>query len=453
MDDSYEPGCGELRIAYVVNSDSAYMYGGIGTAVYNLALFCDQQGWVLDIHSDRPVGARKKYMAPELYQRFLKSETRYFLDAKKPPMGIVSDVKDAITAVGCVQNFLRSLEYRLPDMVIYSDPYLALLAYSYRIHEYIPSFVYLHWIELFDPAPSSLMDENTINLFKAVCSKLVGIPLLTSSVENVSEIQLNIPGVEVHVFPLAIPDPTLSVETRSGILYMGGGDIIKQPELAAEILARFQMHHPDVPIVVVAGRGADKVTKLFPFAKILTKQSRREMAELWSRMRIGIHTSMAESFCFAVAEQMAQYPTILYKANYNKFFPPCPVFSTVNEGENLLNLVYYDAKVYTQTARECRDYVQEHYSFSALLKAISYFRNLVLPKHGIRKETVSKIRDSLSEMAVPLDQFYKTIGWGSAVLGAQSLKSAPPNTFELIQEQDATYIGLPDCSKGIQFLF
>lgn len=441
-----------MRIAYLTNSDSAFMFGGVGTAVYTLGLFCERQGWAYNVYADRPVEVRRKFMPKEFYENFQRWQGHTFFDVKKIETGYLPGIKQPLTYFGSAYNFLRALDRVIPDLVIVGDPLTALQFYSFRIHEYIPCYVYLHWHEMLVDMKSTLFTRDEIPLYRAICENLAGFGFLTQAESNIALISEQV-GIAAEVMPLSI-DIREGVQPKQGISYLGGGDTVKNPFLAAKVLEAIHELHSEVPIYVTCGRGKDKLGDLFgDFAEIHYRLPRAAMQQKLDSVKVGIHTSEVEGFGIAVLEQMSRYPVVLHRADYCGAFPPCPVFDTVEEGVAHLERMYFDEDAYQATADACIAYAKEHYSFAALDQCLSRLVKRPLPKHSVRDDTIEKIKSCISLVAVPLFEFYKRMGWNSAVLGAQALKVCPPDVVQLLHGQEVTYVGEPGCRIPSKQLF
>ena len=442
-----------MRIAYVVVADTAYMYGGVGTSLYTLGQYCDIRGWYLDIFADKPAESRKRFMPPEFYQSFsARQNNGYAIAVPVIPMGHMGAVQDPSMFFNAAYNFLTSFKHKVPDLVIFGDPLTALLCYSYRIHEYVPCYIYLHWHELLSEMKSTLFTAAQVDLYRSICRSMQGVGFLTQSAANVQLIK-KFMQVQATVMPLSI-QIRKGADDKAGIAYLGGGDVVKNPWLASEVLHLFHDTHPDVPLYVICGRGKDKLDDLFADIAIIHYRLPRDaMQEKLDSIKVGLHTSTVEGFGISVLEQISRYPVALHNADYCASFPTCPVFDTVQEGFKLLEKLYFDNVYYSQVRDDCMVYAKTHYSFDALGDSIAKLVKSYHKTHSVRDITIENIRKYLGSEAIPLHRFYKSIGWGSDIIGTQSLKACPDGVFEFVQGQAGTYIGLPGCTKGSQFLF
>lgn len=440
-----------MRIAYVGIYEAMYRYGGVATAIYGLAVLCDQLGWVLDIYADRRIRSRQRMLPKEYYTRFRISEGHDFLESRPIYLSRVF-AQNPVNDAGSAYNLLQSFTTKIYDLIIFSDPMIAALTYTYKIHEYIPCYVYLHHHELIEDMNSTMLSKDAVSLYRAICQELSGVGFLTQCESNLQRVKNVMPNIEdVRVMPLVVPWNKGDTE-KTGIAYIGGGDKVKNPQLASNVLHKFNLKHPEVPIVVMCGRGVKVVRRLFEdIAEMHFKLSYTAMQKRLDTIKLGIHTSFVEGFGIAVLEQLQRYPVILHEAEYNTAFPTCPTFSDVNQGVDLLESLYY-GPTYDKVLTSSQKYIREHYSYGVLQSVLKTLCKKVLPQHSVKAETLEKVLFCLSEGAMPVSALYARLGWTSGIIGMRSLLGCT-EAFELIQEQHATYIGLPGCQKSTEYLF
>lgn len=437
-----------MRIAYVGVSNSMYIFGGEVAGIMAWIALCDREGWIFDVYVDSSCKGRSRYMDSTLIPRLSRSEGRSYIDISSIPMGRIPN-EDAVKNFRSCYNFLKSFETKIPDLVIYSNPYLALLAYPYEIHKYIPSYVVTHLTKLLYDVPSVIPKE-VIEVYRILC-QIPGIELITQCETNVSILRKNFSEKSIVVVPTFLAHTTVSIQKKEGILYLGGGDEVKNPRLAAKVLLLFNTVHPEVPITVISARRGGTVEKLFSeFAKVLIKQTREQVGKIVSGTKLGLHTAHGESFGLAVAEQLVHYPVVLYDAPYKAVFPTCPVFTTVEEGKQRLEQLYYDDCLYETVRDEGCRYIKETYTQDTMREG---FREAVrgsTPIHHVRDTTRSQIYRilSLQTEATPIQELYKRLRWGSAVLGMRCMLAHPD--IELLHTQEQTYVRLLGSKADIE---
>lgn len=437
-----------MRIAYISVSNSMYIFGGEVTATMAWINTCDKEAWVFDLYMDSSCKHRERYMDSTFIPRLSRSEGAFYLDVRSISMGRIPN-EDTVKIFRSCYNFLRSFETKIPDVIIYSNPYLALLAHPYGIHHYIPSYVVSHLTELLYDVPSVIPQE-TLDTYKMLC-QISGVGIVTQCKANTPILHKQFPAKPIVTIPVFQAHEVLSSSEREGILYLGGGDNVKNPQLAAKVLSLFNAAHPEVPIIVISARRGGTVEKLFGgFAKVLVKQNRSQVGEIIGKTKLGIHTAHGESFGLAVAEQLVQYPVILYDKPYKVVFPVCPVFTSAEEGQKQLERLYYDEHLYAITRDKGHQYISSTYSQEAIREGFKETIAGYTPNHHIRDTTKVQIEQVLTREAtvMPIRDLYKVLGWNSYILGMRTLLAHP--NIELVHTQMQTCARLVNSDATVE---
>lgn len=451
-----------MRIAYISTSNTMYIYGGEATAVYHLACMCDEIGWILDIYTNESCLQREQYMDPTYIPRLGESEGDFHSTLRPIQLGLAA-AERLENSFSSVYNFLQSLSTKIPDIAIFENPFCAFTCLAYGLHKYIPCFIYTHLTELVYDVPS-VIPSAVIEGYRNLCA-VPGLSLLTQCSTNKNRLQAQFPSTPIFIVPLS-EKVKVQGYGDSGIVYMGGGDRVKDPHLASAVLCAFHDRHPDVPILAIGARGNRVMEDLFgSFAQVLYKLNACELHKVLATARLGIHTAHDESFGLAVLEQLMHYPVVLRQAGYTKNFPMCPTFNGVSDGIDALENLYYDEVVYQTTREAALSYLNLCYSYANTASGLQTAYSQSKEVHRVRQSTIDSVSSALTSGPLPLQVLFGELSWNSAVVGIKSiLGCCDVGLCKLHHTQMLTYVGLMGqsfdttqetsvASVGAQFLF
>jgi len=406
-----------MRIGYLDTSNSALTYGGIAEFIIRYKQICDNLGWKFDIIVNKPPSNSQK------------NKVKYFEDSILYPNNIIYGkqyisrgifVDHPQAYVDIFYALEEQLRNKIYDLLITGKSELILFLSSFNLIGEIPMVLYVHVEQvIYDTPPKgSIFYYPTYLKILRGLHQSSNIPLWGSNMNFAKAIQnqlSNVTSVDIVPVPLRndIALKPLPFDKTKDILYAGSGEIRKRGLYALEIVKKL----PGIEFKFAIGRGIKSIQKKIKDdnitnCEILEKLNDEEYYKIHRTTRLGINTSLMESFGINVLDHIMYHPCLLYYTGVEKyvnlFKNCCPTFGNIDEAVSMIKDYYYNEDKWHRN-EQLRQKFLAYYQFDNVKHIFREQVNKAIERFD--KTTNSKWVDLVDSNPISVSQLLKKLNW------------------------------------------